>query len=129
MYEMSGITFRWLGHDGFQLKKAGKVIYIDVFRLTQTDLEKADVVVCTHEHGDHFRPHRGHSIWRNCQVRNRAFIEFLFRLRLFGVLPFRHRRVAQGGSNGDDRLCGYLLGIPGRRQLAFCPEPPARLPG
>ncbi|MFX1533292.1 MAG: MBL fold metallo-hydrolase [Promethearchaeota archaeon] len=54
MYEMSGITFRWLGHDGFQLKKAGKIIYIDVFQLTQTDLEKADVVIATHEHGDHF---------------------------------------------------------------------------
>ncbi|MFX0092473.1 MAG: MBL fold metallo-hydrolase [Candidatus Hodarchaeota archaeon] len=54
MYETNGIIFRWLGHDGFQLKKANIIIYIDPFKLTQTDLEKADVIIATHQHGDHF---------------------------------------------------------------------------
>ncbi len=42
----------WLGHDSFRLK-GEKVIYIDPWKLA-TGAEKADVILVTHEHRDHF---------------------------------------------------------------------------
>jgi L-ascorbate metabolism protein UlaG (beta-lactamase superfamily) len=42
----------WLGHDSFRLK-GEKVVYIDPWKLA-ADAEKADVVLVTHEHRDHF---------------------------------------------------------------------------
>jgi L-ascorbate metabolism protein UlaG (beta-lactamase superfamily) len=46
----------WLGHDSFKLKSAdGKVVYIDPWQLTGR-LEKADVILITHDHYDHCSP-------------------------------------------------------------------------
>ncbi len=42
----------WLGHDSFRLK-GEKVIYIDPWKLA-ADAEKADVILVTHDHHDHF---------------------------------------------------------------------------
>lgn len=42
----------WLGHDSFRLK-GEKVVYIDPWKL-ETSAEKADVILVTHNHGDHF---------------------------------------------------------------------------
>ncbi len=42
----------WLGHDSFRLK-GEKVVYVDPWKLSP-DAEKADVVLVTHEHYDHF---------------------------------------------------------------------------
>lgn len=44
----------WLGHDSFRLK-GEKVIYIDPWKLAP-NAEKADIVLVTHEHRDHFSP-------------------------------------------------------------------------
>lgn len=42
----------WLGHDSFRLK-GEKVVYIDPWKLAP-GAEKADVILVTHEHSDHF---------------------------------------------------------------------------
>lgn len=42
----------WLGHDSFRLK-GEKVVYIDPWKLAP-GAEKADVILVTHEHYDHF---------------------------------------------------------------------------
>lgn len=44
----------WLGHDSFRLT-GEKVVYIDPWKLAP-DAEKADIVLVTHEHRDHFSP-------------------------------------------------------------------------
>ena len=43
----------WLGNASFRLSGDGKVIYIDPFDL-QSDEPKADLILITHRHGDHF---------------------------------------------------------------------------
>ena len=42
----------WLGHDSFRLT-GEKVVYIDPWKLTDTS-QKADVILVTHEHYDHY---------------------------------------------------------------------------
>ncbi len=44
----------WLGHDSFRLK-GEKTVYVDPWKLA-AGAEKADVILVTHEHGDHFSP-------------------------------------------------------------------------
>lgn len=44
----------WLGHDSFRLK-GEKVVYVDPWKLAP-GAEKADVILVTHEHRDHFSP-------------------------------------------------------------------------
>ena len=47
-------NIHWLGHDAFKITAGGKVIYIDPFRLKSA--EKADLILVTHAHHDHFSP-------------------------------------------------------------------------
>ena len=42
----------WLGHAAFKIKTKDKVIYLDPYKIKEG--EKADIVVSTHNHGDHF---------------------------------------------------------------------------
>lgn len=44
----------WLGHDSFRLT-GEKIVYIDPWKLA-VDTPKADIVLVTHEHRDHFSP-------------------------------------------------------------------------
>lgn len=46
---------RWLGHDSFVYEGAA-VIYFDPWRLDDADLPTADLVLVSHEHGDHCSP-------------------------------------------------------------------------
>ena len=41
----------WLGHASFKLKAKGKVIFFDPFKWKLG--EKADIILCSHEHFDH----------------------------------------------------------------------------
>ena len=51
---------RWLGHSGFEVELANKILLIDPWltgnplaTMKASDIEKADVVCVTHDHGDH----------------------------------------------------------------------------
>jgi L-ascorbate metabolism protein UlaG (beta-lactamase superfamily) len=46
-------NIKWLGHDTFKIV-GEKVIYTDPFQIDQPD--KADIILITHEHYDHFSP-------------------------------------------------------------------------
>jgi L-ascorbate metabolism protein UlaG (beta-lactamase superfamily) len=52
------IKVRWLGHASFQIKTKDKVIYIDLKKYGKTveTTEKADIILVTHNHGDHCSP-------------------------------------------------------------------------
>jgi L-ascorbate metabolism protein UlaG (beta-lactamase superfamily) len=56
------ILIKWLAQSGFQIKTAGKTIYIDLvyykkYKEKIGELsEKADVILMTHAHGDHCQP-------------------------------------------------------------------------
>lgn len=53
MIEFDGITFNWLGHDGFLItSKSGKKICIDPYKVSG-EFEPADIIIITHQHGDH----------------------------------------------------------------------------
>jgi L-ascorbate metabolism protein UlaG (beta-lactamase superfamily) len=44
----------WLGHAAFKIKTpSGRVIYLDPYQIKEGE-EKADIIVSTHSHGDHF---------------------------------------------------------------------------
>ncbi len=56
MIEYDGITFKWLGHDGFLItNKSGSSVCIDPYVVTG-DFNPADIVISTHQHGDHCSP-------------------------------------------------------------------------
>jgi L-ascorbate metabolism protein UlaG (beta-lactamase superfamily) len=51
---------RWLGHSGFEIELANKILLIDPWltgnplaAVTSSDIKKADIVCVTHDHGDH----------------------------------------------------------------------------
>jgi L-ascorbate metabolism protein UlaG (beta-lactamase superfamily) len=45
----------WLGHDSFRIEGDGQVIYIDPYQLESAE-PKADLILITHDHGDHCSP-------------------------------------------------------------------------
>ena len=47
-----GIVVKWLGHASFQIRADGKNIYIDPYEGEYA--EKADIILVTHSHYDHF---------------------------------------------------------------------------
>jgi L-ascorbate metabolism protein UlaG (beta-lactamase superfamily) len=52
------IHVKWLGHSSFQIRTGGKIIYIDLKKygkVVETS-EKADIILVTHNHGDHCSP-------------------------------------------------------------------------
>jgi L-ascorbate metabolism protein UlaG (beta-lactamase superfamily) len=52
------IYVKWLGHASFQIRIGDKIIYIDLKKygkVVETS-EKADIVLVTHNHGDHCSP-------------------------------------------------------------------------
>jgi len=52
------IHVKWLGHSSFQIKTKDKTIYIDLKKygkMVETS-EKADIILVTHNHGDHCSP-------------------------------------------------------------------------
>jgi L-ascorbate metabolism protein UlaG (beta-lactamase superfamily) len=47
-------AIEWLGHSGFRVDAGGATVYIDPYRIAGGD--KADVILVTHGHYDHFSP-------------------------------------------------------------------------
>ena len=56
--QIEGLTVRWIDHSTVQLKDSGgRVIYIDPFsQVLKGTEEKADLIISTHPHFDHFDP-------------------------------------------------------------------------
>ena len=52
MYEYQGLKISWLGHDSFKIKN-GKTVIIDPFKIRPSS-DKADILLISHEHFDHF---------------------------------------------------------------------------
>jgi L-ascorbate metabolism protein UlaG (beta-lactamase superfamily) len=48
-------NIQWLGHDVFKISSNGTVIYTDPFRL-RAGGDKADIILITHDHYDHYSP-------------------------------------------------------------------------
>jgi L-ascorbate metabolism protein UlaG (beta-lactamase superfamily) len=57
-------SIKWLGHASFQIKSGGKVIYIDLAEDADPS-EKADLVLVTHSHPDHFDPSKIKKVSKN----------------------------------------------------------------
>ena len=54
------IIVKWLGHASFQIRAADKIIYVDLKKygkVVETS-EKADIILVTHNHGDHCSPEK-----------------------------------------------------------------------
>jgi L-ascorbate metabolism protein UlaG (beta-lactamase superfamily) len=58
MWSELTIKVRWLGHASFQIKTKDKIICIDLKKYGKTveTTEKADIILVTHNHGDHCSP-------------------------------------------------------------------------
>ncbi len=48
------MIIEWLGHASIKIKTKNKIIYIDPYSGDYTDAEKADLILITHSHYDHF---------------------------------------------------------------------------
>lgn len=53
--EYKNVEIEWLGHATFRIKSSDKIIYFDPFVLPSTP-EKADLILITHGHYDHYSP-------------------------------------------------------------------------
>jgi L-ascorbate metabolism protein UlaG (beta-lactamase superfamily) len=53
LFEYGGLKISWLGHDGFKIKNS-KTIYVDPYVMEAG--EKADIILISHEHFDHYSP-------------------------------------------------------------------------
>ena len=51
--KIGDITIEWLGHATFRIKSKRTIIYTDPFVL-DSNAEKADFILVTHDHYDHF---------------------------------------------------------------------------
>jgi len=55
----------WLGHASFKIKMfSGRIIYLDPYNIKNVE-EKADIIVSSHSHGDHFSGPDIKKIWKN----------------------------------------------------------------
>ncbi|MCS7179818.1 MAG: MBL fold metallo-hydrolase, partial [bacterium] len=58
---------KWLGHASILITIGGKNIYVDPWKLIK-DLPKADLILITHSHYDHFSPDDINKVIKNDSV-------------------------------------------------------------
>jgi len=62
------IEIVWLGHAAFKIKMfSGRIIYLDPYNIKDGE-EKADIIVSSHTHGDHFSRSDIKKLWRDDSV-------------------------------------------------------------
>jgi L-ascorbate metabolism protein UlaG (beta-lactamase superfamily) len=49
------VQLKWIGHSAFQIRADGKIIYTDLTKDSDVS-EKADLILVSHSHPDHFDP-------------------------------------------------------------------------
>ena len=54
MTNVLNVDIHWLGHDSFRIEADDRIIYIDPWQLAETP--EADLILITHDHGDHCSP-------------------------------------------------------------------------
>ena len=55
----------WLGHAAFKIKMfSGRIIYLDPYNINEGE-EKADIIVSSHTHGDHFSRSDIKKLWKD----------------------------------------------------------------
>jgi L-ascorbate metabolism protein UlaG (beta-lactamase superfamily) len=55
----------WLGHACFKIKLySGRILYLDPYQIKESE-EKADIIVSSHTHGDHFSKSDIKKIWKD----------------------------------------------------------------
>ena len=58
----------WLKHAAFKITTEDKkIIYLDPYQVSKSE-EKADIIICSHEHGDHFDEKSIQNIWKESTV-------------------------------------------------------------
>jgi L-ascorbate metabolism protein UlaG (beta-lactamase superfamily) len=61
------VFVKWLTHAGFQIRADGKVVYVDLEKYDGA-LEKADLILVTHSHGDHCNPSKIKEVQRDSTI-------------------------------------------------------------
>ncbi|NIA03732.1 MAG: MBL fold metallo-hydrolase [Nitrospiraceae bacterium] len=60
IFEYKNLIIEWIGHDSFKIsdRENGKIIYTDPYQLSKynRNLERADIILVTHSHYDHYDP-------------------------------------------------------------------------
>ncbi len=58
----------WLKHAAFKIETEDKmIIYLDPYQISKSE-EKADIIICSHEHGDHFDEKSIRNLWKESTV-------------------------------------------------------------
>ena len=58
----------WLKHASFKIEtKDKKIIYLDPYQIPETE-DKADIIICSHEHGDHFDEESIRKIYKDSTI-------------------------------------------------------------
>lgn len=129
------IYVKWLGHSSFQIRTMGKIIYIDLKKygkVVETS-EKADIVLVTHNHGDHCSPPKIQSLRKkdtiviapkNCASRIGGNVRSIKpeeeitidSMRIEAVEAYNTKRFKPSGKPWHPKGCGvgYLIKAEGK---------------
>jgi len=91
----------WLGHSGFRIAAGGRRIYIDPYRVA-ADAPKADLILVTHDHYDHFSP-------QDVEALSTADTELIAPARVAEKMNGRVHSIAPGEEIEPERMRGVSV--------------------